>query len=84
MTIETYGLSKQDHEFAVKIASENIRNIGEMRLKDAGMFIDTWLRDAEDEGNTEYADFLKEAINKGAEIYELHEDWQPLGEVIVY
>lgn len=80
--IETYDLSSSQFESACSIASNGILESGFDSLEDASQFVSSWIEDESfDEG---YRAWLKECVDKGAEIFTLKEDWQPVGEIAIF
>ena len=70
-------------------AASSLVQLGDMesesgfdRLEDASQFVKEWIES--DTFDTDYKEWLKDSIEKGAEIYTYYEDWQPIGEIAVY
>lgn len=87
--VETYDLSEEQHDIAVDMARNNKRKVGNYTLEEVdGEMVNVWIADAHSEGETEYAEFLREALAVNAEIYTLNDHLgdfsQPIGEVAVY
>ena len=86
--IESYYLSEEQHDIAVRLATENLRKIDNYTLEEVdGEDVNIWIYDADANGDSDYADFLRKAIAKEATIYTLnsHCGWsQPISEVVVY
>lgn len=87
--VETYDLSEEQHDIAVDMARNNKRKVGNYTLEEVdGEMVNVWIADAHSEGETEYAEFLREALAVSAEIYTLNDNLggfsQPIGEVAVY
>lgn len=88
--VETYDLSEEQHDIAVEMVKENQRKNGSYTLNEVEdrEMVNVWIADAHSEGETEYAEFLREALAVGAELYtltdHLGEFSQPIGEVAVY
>ena len=87
--VETYDLSEEQHDIAVDMARNNKRKVGSYTLEEVdGEMVNVWIADAHSEGETEYAEFLREALAESAEIYTLNDHLgdfsQPIGEVVVY
>jgi hypothetical protein len=87
--IETFDLSEEQHDIAVDMVRNNKRKVGNYTLEgvDADM-LEAWIDNAKEDGDEEYAEFLREAIEVGAEILTLTDHLgdfsQPIGEVAVY
>ena len=88
--VETYDLSAELHDMVVnKMVKKHRFSVGGYRLDtpDSEM-INVWIADAHSEGNTEYAEFLREALAASADIYTLVDSMggfdQEIGEVVVY
>lgn len=87
--VETYDLSEEQHDISVDMARNNKRKVGNYTLEEVDEeMVNVWIADAHSEGETEYAEFLREALAVGAEIYTLNDNLggfsQPIGEVAVY
>ncbi len=87
--IESYSLSEEQHNIAVRLVTENLRKIDNYTLEEVEdeETVNIWIADAYAEGEEDYVDFLRNAIVKGATIYTLksHCGWaQPIGDVVVY
>ena len=88
--VETFNLSAELHDMVVnKMVKKHRFNVGGYRLDtpDSEM-INVWIADAHSEGNKEYAEFLRNALANGANIYTLVDSMegfdQEIGEVAVY
>lgn len=88
--VETFDLSEELHDMVVnKMVKKNCFNVGgyHLNVPDREM-VNVWIADAHSEGNTEYAEFLREALANDAEIYTLVDSmggWeQEIGEVVIY
>lgn len=87
--VETFDLSEEQHDIAVKMVKENQRKNGNYTLEEVDKeMVNVWIADAHSEGETEYAEFLREALAANAEIVtltdHLGEFSQPIGEVAIY
>lgn len=82
--IKTFGLTEAQKNAAEAIINGNMRVVDGYHIEDSDGFVNVWYEDAIEEGFTEYAEFLKAAINGEAEIYSLYDDFQPLGDILVY
>ena len=87
--IATFDCSQDLHNVAVGMVESNHYNNGSYKLKEIdGEMVNVWIADAHAEGNTEYAEFLRDALAKGATIYTLVDILggfeQDLFEVVVY
>lgn len=87
--IATFDCSQDLHNVAVKMVESNHHSNGNYKLKETdGEMANVWIADAHSEGNTEYAEFLRDALAKGATIYTLVDILggfeQELFEVVVY
>ena len=87
--VETFGLSKEQHEIAVDLVKNNKRKVGSYTLEEVDdEMVNVWIADAHSEGEEEYAEFLREALAESAEILtltdHLGEFSQPIGEVAVW
>ena len=87
--VVTFGLTSEQNDIATRLVKENKRMIGNYSLKevDADM-LEAWIDNAKEDGDEEYAEFLREAIEVRAEILTLTDHLgdfsQPIGEVAVY
>jgi hypothetical protein len=89
LKVESFGLSDGLHEIATDMVKNNKRKVGSYTLEEVdGEMANVWIADAHSEGEEDYAEMLREAIAKGADIYtltdHLGEFSQPIGEVAVY
>ena len=87
--IETFYLSEEQHNIAVDMVSNNKRKVGNYTLKEVdGEMVNVWISDAHAEGDEEYAEFLRNALAKDAEVYSLTDHLgdfsQPIGDVAVF
>ena len=87
--IETYDLSDEQNRIAVEMVRENQRKNGNYTLEDVDDdMVNEWIDNAHSEGEEEYAEFLRRALEEGAEILTLTDHLgdfsQPIGEVAVY
>lgn len=86
--IESYYLSEEQHNIAVRLVTENLRKIDGYTLEEVDKEnVNLWIYEADANGDTDYVDFLRNAIVKGTTIYTLnaHCGWsQPISEVVVY
>ena len=87
--VETFDLSEQQHDIVVEMVRKNQRKNGNYTLEEVdGEMVNVWISDAHSEGETEYAEFLREALANDAEILTLTDHLgdfsQPIGEVAVY
>lgn len=89
VSIETFGLSEEQHESAVDLVVNNKSKVGSYTLEDVDdEMANVWIADAHSEGEEEYAEFLRNALAKSAELYTLTDHLgdfsQPIGEVAVF
>ena len=87
--VETYDLSEEQHDIAVEMVRENQRKNGNYTLEEVDSeMVNVWIADAHSEGETEYAEFLRESLAVGAEILTLTDHLgdasQPIGEVAIW
>ena len=88
--VETFDLSEELHDMVVnKMVKKHRFNVGGYRLDVTdGEMVNVWIADAHSEGNTEYAEFLREALAANADIYTLVDSVggvdQEIGEVAIY
>ena len=82
--VKSFGLGEEEHKIAVDLLKNNKREEKGYHVDDSSIFVDEWIEAAEIKGNNEYADFLKEANDLGLSVYTLYDDWQPIGEVVLY
>lgn len=82
--IKTFGLTEAQTKAAEAIINGNLRVVDGYHIEDSEDFKGVWYEDAVEQGDTDYAEFLKAAINGEAEIYSLYDDLQPLGDILVY
>ena len=87
--VETFDLSKEQHEIAVDLVKNNKRKVGSYTLEEVDdEMVNVWIADAHSEGNEDYAEFLRKALAESAELYtltdHLGEFSQPIGEVAVF
>lgn len=87
--IETYDLSEEQHDIAVEMVKGNQRKNGSYTLEEVDdEMVNVWIADAHSEGETEYAEFLRESLAVGAEILTLTDHLgdasQPIGEVAIW
>ena len=88
--VETFDLSEELHDVVVnKMVRKHRFNVGGYRLDSTdGEMANVWIADAHSEGNEEYAEFLREALASGADLYTLKDTMggfdQEIGEVAVY
>ena len=87
--ISTFGIDVRQHLAAVSLIYYNdpfecsIINLKEVDNE----MVNVWIADAHSEGEEEYAEFLRDALAKGKDIYTLTESCgefnQPIGEVTI-
>ena len=87
--VETFDLSEEQHNMAVEMVKNDEDWYGNYSLEDVdGEIADVWIADAHSEGNTEYAEFLRGALAKHADLYTLvdtlGEFKQEIGELAVF
>jgi hypothetical protein len=87
--VETFDLSEEQHDIAVEMVKGNQRKNGNYTLESVDdEMVNVWIADAHSEGETEYAEFLRESLAVGAEILtltdHLGEASQPIGEVAIW
>jgi hypothetical protein len=86
--ISTCGLNLYTHMAAVELVVENpILTNYDFKDVDREM-VNVWISDAHSEGREEYAEFLRDALANGKDIYTLIEKLgdahQEIGEVVLY
>ena len=70
--VETFDLSEEQHDIAVEMVKGNQRKNGSYTLESVDdEMVNVWIADAHSEGETEYAEFLRESLAVGAEILTL-------------
>jgi len=84
MTIKTFHLDTEQDRIARQIIEENKRNIGRFHCEESTNMLEDWIVDAYANDELEYHKFLQDAFKAKATIYTLFDDWQPIGEVVVY
>lgn len=87
--IETFDLSNEQNNIAVDMVRNNKRKVGDYTLEEVeDEMVNAWIENAHCEGEEDYAEFLRKALEEGAEILTLTEHLggfsQPIGEVAVY
>jgi len=87
--VETFDLSEEQHDIAVEMVKGNQRKNGSYTLEEVDSeMVNVWIADAHSEGETEYAEFLREALASRADLYTLTDHLgdfsQPIGEVAIY
>lgn len=87
--IETFDLSEEQHDIVVEMVKKNQRKHGNYTLESVDdEMVNVWIVDAHSEGETEYAEFLRESLAESAEILtltdHLGEASQPIGEVAIW
>lgn len=87
--IETFNLSAEQHKIATDMVKNNKRKVGSYTLKEVdGEMANVWIADAHSEGDEKYAEFLRNALAKDAELYTLvdtlGEFEQEIGELAVF
>ena len=88
--IKYYGLTPNQYEIGCKCINENLRSFGQYEIKEVTdrEMVNVWIADAHSEGNEEYAEFLRNALAKDAELYTLvdiiGEFKQEIGELAVF
>ena len=87
--VETFDLSEEQHNIAVEMVKNDEDWHGNYSLEDVDdEMANVWIDDAHSEGNEEYAEFLRGALAKHADLYTLTDHLgnfeQPIGEVAVY
>ena len=88
--IKYYGLTPNQYVIGCKCINENLRSFGQYKIKkvtDREM-VNVWIADAHSKGDEKYAEFLRNALAKDAELYTivntLGKFEQEIGEVAVY
>lgn len=82
LIVATFDLTERQHEKCVQAVQEEKRRIGHYTFKDVNEeFIYDWLEDSKDE---EYTQFLKLYTEQGEECLSISDEYQVLGEIIVY
>ena len=87
--VETFDLSEEQHDIAVEMVKGNQRKNGSYTLEEVDSeMVNVWIADAHSEGETEYAEFLRETLASRADLYTLTDHLgdfsQPIGEVAIY
>lgn len=87
--IKCFGLSNGLEDIAKQMVNDNMAKFGNYTLEEVdGEIANVWIADAHSEGEEEYAEFLRNALAKSAELYtltdHLGEFSQPIGEVAVF
>lgn len=87
--IKCFGLSSGLENIAKQMVNDNMAKFGNYTLEEVdGEMANVWIADAHSEGEEEYAEFLRNALAKSAELYtltdHLGEFSQPIGEVAVF
>lgn len=87
--IKCFGLSSDLENIAKQMVNDNMAKFGNYTLEEVdGEMANVWIADAHSEGEEEYAEFLRNALAKSAELYtltdHLGEFSQPIGEVAVF
>ena len=88
--IETFGLSEEQHSIAVDMVKEDKDKNGNYTIEEVDDYemVNVWISDAHSEGEGEYAEFLRMALAKGADIFLFNDNLggfsQTIGEVVVY
>ena len=85
MEIKSFNLNNEQHAIAEDMLKNNKREVGSYTLEEVdGEMANVWIADAHSEGDEEYAEFLRNALAKDAELYTLKDGWQESGEVAVF
>ena len=87
--IKCFGLSSGLENIAKQMVNDNMAKFGNYTLEEVdGEMANVWIADAHSEGEEEYAEFLRNALAKSAELYtltdHLGEFSQSIGEVAVF
>jgi hypothetical protein len=88
--IKYYGLTPNQYVIGCKCINENLRSFGQYKIKEVTdrEMVNVWIADAHSEGNEDYAEFLRNALAKDAELYTLvdtlGEFEQEIGELAVF
>jgi uncharacterized NAD-dependent epimerase/dehydratase family protein len=87
--VVTCDLTKKLHETAVEMVKDNPFWLARYDFREVDKeMANVWISDAHSEGREEYAEFLRESIANGADLYTmidtLGDAKQELGEVAVY
>ena len=87
--IKSFDLSTEQYEVVVDMVNNNKRKVGSYTLEEVDdEMANVWIAEAYSEGITEYAEFLRKALEENAELYtltdHLGEFSQPIGEVAVF
>ena len=88
--IKQYGLTPNQYVIGCKCINENLRDFGQYKIKEVidREMVNVWISDAHSEGEEEYAEFLRNALAKGADIYTLVDVLgnaeQEIGELAVF
>ena len=89
LSIESFDLSQEQHDMAVEMVVNDKYKVASYTLEEVdGEMANVWIAEAHSEDNTDYAEFLRKALAKNAELYTLTDHLggfsQPIGEVAVY
>ena len=89
LRIESFDLSQEQHDMAVEMAVNDKYKVASYTLEEVdGEMANVWIAEAHSEDNTDYAEFLRKALAKNAELYTLTDHLggfsQPIGEVAVF
>jgi hypothetical protein len=87
--VVTLGFTKDWNDIVIKMLESDSDSFGSYSLEQPDPeMVNVWISDAFSEGNTEYAEALRDGLAHDADIYTLEDgigDFrQTLGEVIVY
>ena len=87
--IKCFGLSSGLENIAKQMVNDIMAKFGNYTLEEVdGEMANVWIADAHSEGEEEYAEFLRNALAKSAELYtltdHLGEFSQSIGEVAVF
>lgn len=89
MEVKTFGLTSEQEKIATRLYKENKKKIGTYTLEEVdGEMANIWISEAHANGEENYAEFLRDANAKGAELYtltdHLGEFSQPIGEIAIF
>ena len=88
--IKHYGLTPNQYAIGCKCINENLRSFGQYKIKEVTdrEMVNVCIDDLHSQGNEDYAEFLRNALAKDAELYTLvdtlGEFEQEIGELAVF
>ena len=84
-----YGLTDDQEKIAIDLYENNKRCYGNYTLEEVDEdTLDSWIDNAREDGDEDYEEFLLDAKENGADVFELTDHLgdfsQPIGEFVVY